>query len=141
MVPAIRGLTVWPWLPPVRFLQVLSRCHFLFAPYELDASPRVLAEALCLDVPLLVYRPILGGWKYVVPSTGVFFDHEEEVTAAASACMNGSFQPRSWYCAQHGPERAGQTLQSQMVQVDPGFKATGPLRLSYEINAQPGGKR
>ena len=56
-LPPIRGLTVWPWLPHHFFLQVLSRSRFLFVPNKLDASPRILAEALCLNIPLLKTPP------------------------------------------------------------------------------------
>jgi hypothetical protein len=106
----IEGLTVWPWLPYVRFLQVLSRSRFLFAPYAQDASPRVLAEALCLDVPLLVHREILGGWKYVTPTTGVFFEGADDVEEHARQCLNGVFAARAWYARHFGPARAGQAL-------------------------------
>ncbi|MGH8193623.1 MAG: hypothetical protein ACREQ8_04360 [Woeseiaceae bacterium] len=133
-IDAVRGLTFWRWLPYLRFLQVLARSRFLFVPNELDASPRILTEALCLDVPLLVHRPILGGWKYVQPATGVFFDREEEVTGAASHCLNGSFHPRSWYLAHHGPQRAGETLRLLIEELDPGFQAPGLLGLAYEFN-------
>ena len=73
----------------------------LFAPNLHDASPRVLAEAMCLNVPILVNRHILGGWKYVNDQTGAFFDNEDDVVGAfkgiLAAQAQGRLQPRGWY--------------------------------------------
>jgi hypothetical protein len=51
--------------------------RFLFVPNDADASAQVLAEALGLNVPLLMNRATLGGWHYLNRRTGVTF----EVTA------------------------------------------------------------
>ena len=40
-----------------------QQARFIFIPNEKDASPRVLTEALSLNVPALVNENILGGWK------------------------------------------------------------------------------
>lgn len=122
-VPRIAGLTVWPWMPYLRFLQVLSRCRFLFAPYGSDASPRVLAEALCLDVPLVVHRDILGGWKYVTSATGVFFNDADDVDASARSCLDGVLTPRAWYSERFGRAHAGAQLARLIRQIDPRFEA------------------
>ena len=57
---------------------------------------RALTEAIALDVPVLVNRQILGGWKYVGPETGRFFDDEDDVVNAFFDCLASSFQPRQW---------------------------------------------
>jgi glycosyltransferase involved in cell wall biosynthesis len=132
-IPVLPRLTASPWLPYERFLQVLADSRFLFVPNVLDASPRVLAEALCLDVPVLVNRALLGGWKYVAASTGVFFEDEQDVTQAAQRCLNASFRPRSWYLSQFGPQLAGLALRNLVKQIEPTFTATGPLGLSYAL--------
>src|SRR5205085_3104431 len=67
------GLTFSPQRPWAQFLAMLARARFLFVPNLLDASPKLLGEALCLNVPLVMNRGILGGWKYVNAFTGVFF--------------------------------------------------------------------
>lgn len=83
---------------------ILRACRVLFAPNLHDASPRVLAEAMCLNVPILVNRHILGGWKYVNNQTGAFFDSEDDVVEAfkgiLAAQADARLQPRQWYkCA------------------------------------------
>ena len=73
----------------------------LFAPNVHDASPRVLAEAMCLDVPILVNRHIVGGWKYVNSETGAFFDSVDNVVPAYMDMMarmqRGELHPREWF--------------------------------------------
>lgn len=132
------GLTVRPWLPYGRFLRFLAGSRFLFVPNEWDASPRVLAEALCLNIPILVNRALIGGWKYVAAATGRFFDDEHDVIAAAEQCLHRVFRPRSWYLSQFGPGPAGRKLLTLVRQIDPAFAGAGPLGLSYTLPAGGG---
>ena len=51
-----------------------SQARWAFLPQICDASPRVSTNALSMDIPLLMNRNIMGGWKYLVPGeTGEFF--------------------------------------------------------------------
>ncbi|MCA8968206.1 MAG: glycosyltransferase [Planctomycetes bacterium] len=137
--PGVPGLTIGPWLPRESFFDLLAQCRFLFAPYAQDASPRVLAEALCLDVPILVHEGILGGWKYVTKETGVFFADEHDVVAAARACLEESFDPRSWFRAHHGSRRAGLELAALLARVDASIDPEEPLGFSEScaLEAEP----
>ena len=92
------------WAAVVNVRLGICLCRVLFAPNLHDASPRVLAEAMCLDVPILVNRHILGGWKYVNNRTGAFFGGEDDVVEAFKGILavqeQGQMQPRQWYkCA------------------------------------------
>jgi hypothetical protein len=71
----------------------LAQARVAFFPNVLDASPVLLTEALCLDVPVVVNRRILGGWKYVRPDTGRFFTDQDDVTGAVAACLAGDGVP------------------------------------------------
>ncbi|MFI6284081.1 glycosyltransferase [Streptomyces sp. NPDC051018] len=104
---AIDGVRATGPLPWRRLLDVLAHARCLFVPAVEDASPRVLAEALCLDVPVVVNRAILGGWHYVNPFTGVFFDTEDDAVAAVERVLARGQRPRAWFTAHHGPFRAG----------------------------------
>lgn len=84
----------------------LRRCgrslrRVLFAPNIHDASPRVLVEGLSLNVPILVNRHILGGWKYVNNQTGSFFDSEDNVVEAfrdiQARQQQSQLRPREWF--------------------------------------------
>ncbi|MFE6834123.1 hypothetical protein ACFVFI_04670 [Streptomyces sp. NPDC057705] len=103
----IRGVRLVGPLPWRQLLAVIAGARCLFVPAVLDASPRVLAEALCLDVPVVVNREILGGWQYVNPFTGAFFDGEDDVVKTVRAVLGGGQRPRAWFSAHHGPARAG----------------------------------
>lgn len=112
-------LTVAPALPWAEFLAHLAGARFLFVPNARDPSPRVLAEALCLDVPVVVNRHILGGWKYVNAFTGAFFESATDVVAAVRKCLDRPHAARAWFSANHGPYRAGTRLLHLLGTVDP----------------------
>jgi hypothetical protein len=116
----IPGVTMTGPLPWARLLSVVAAARCLFVPAVLDASPRVLAEALCLDVPVVVNREILGGWHYVNAFTGTFFDDEHDVVAAVRGLGAGR-RPRAWFIAHHGPARAGARLLRLLRPLDDGL--------------------
>lgn len=52
----------------------ILQARWAFLPQICDASPRVSTQALSMNIPLLMNKNILGGWKYLVPGkTGEFF--------------------------------------------------------------------
>ena len=63
-------------LHQAEFWRTLAACRCLFVPNRYDASPRVIAEAIQLEVGVLVNAQILGGWKYVDSTNGALFDPE-----------------------------------------------------------------
>ena len=99
-----------PQLKWSEFLPVLAGSRVAFFPNTWEPSPRVIGEALCLDVPILVNRAILGGWKYVCPATGRFFTDEFDVVEAMESIRSGSLNPREWFCANYGRANAGPRL-------------------------------
>ncbi|KAL7555125.1 hypothetical protein ACHAWF_018760 [Thalassiosira exigua] len=57
-----------------KFFDYLAKARWAFLPQVCDASPRVSTQALSMNVPLLMNRNILGGWKYMREGeTGEFF--------------------------------------------------------------------
>jgi hypothetical protein len=129
----IPGLTVVPELPWPRFLAELSQTRALFVPNGPDASPRVLAEALSLDVPLVVHRAILGGWKYVTPWTGTFFEDERDIGAAMRACLAGSWRPSAWFRTHQGPYLAGRRLLRLLRSLDPTLRERSHVVLEHQL--------
>ena len=61
----------------------------------------MLAEAMSLDVPILVNRHIVGGWNYVPSETGAFFGSIEDVVPAfreiIDGLQRGDLHPREWF--------------------------------------------
>ncbi len=120
------------------FLGLLARARLLFVPNICDASPRLLAEALCLNVPLVVNRSILGGWKYVNRFTGVFFTNEKDITAAVQACCEQTVAPREWFRANYGPYLAGRRLFRLLTLVDSGISERSHVRIAeHEEESSP----
>lgn len=66
-----------------------------------DMFLQVLAEAMCLDVPILVNRNIVGGWKYVADETGEEFSTATEFVEALRRLRDpvrkARLKPREWY--------------------------------------------
>jgi glycosyltransferase involved in cell wall biosynthesis len=131
-LPFHRNLTVKGDVPHQQLLEYLYRSRLLFVPSIVDPSPRILAEALCLDVPILVHRQILGGWKYVNRSTGGFFQSEDDITQAAQQCLEEGFHPRRWFQANYGPILSGSRLSAFLQRLDPDINSTLSLRLARE---------
>src|SRR5262245_43444280 len=133
--PGVRFMSHLPWL---EFLAHLARARFLFVPNEWDASPRVSTEAPCLDVPVVVNRRILGGWKYLNVFTGTFFAGEDDVVPAVRACLQAPTSPRRWFQANHGPYLAGCRLLALLRSVDPTITERSHLGLAEQIDEPVG---
>jgi hypothetical protein len=104
-----------PFLPFHEFQKEMQKCKFLFVPNIADASPRVITEAMCYNMPVLVNHNIIGGWHNVVPGvTGEFFTDEFDVVPALKKITENydDYQARDWYCQNRGQEVAG----GQMLQ-------------------------
>jgi hypothetical protein len=104
-----------PQLRWSEMLQATAQSRIAFFPNCMDASPRALTEAIALDVPVLVNRQILGGWKYVEPETGRFFDDDDDVVSAFFDCLASSFQPRQWLLDHgYGQDGAARRLAAEL---------------------------
>jgi hypothetical protein len=131
---ALPEVVAEPFLPWPDFLARLARARFLLVPGGMDASPRVIAEALCLDVPVVVQRDILGGWKYVNAFTGAFFSDDADVSAVVGSCLARPPKPRRWFRANYGPYLAGQRLLRLLRSVDRSLTERSHLGLADGID-------
>ena len=138
-LPFHRNLTIVGDVPRRTALEYIGRSRIVFVPSLMDASPRLLAEALCMNVSILVNRDILGGWKYVNQSTGAFFDNEDDVAQAAAQCLSGPTEPRAWFRANYGPMRSSLRLSGFLHSLDGDMHPTASLRLAHEALAPPTG--
>jgi hypothetical protein len=109
-VPRHPLIEVTPELRWSDFLRCIAHSRVAFFPNSWDPSPRLLAEALCLDVPVLVNRHILGGWHYVCDTTGIFFSDEQSAVDGMMSLRSERFDPRNWYVANYGVRNAGPRL-------------------------------
>jgi len=115
---------VVPFLAYDAFQKEMQKCRFLFVPNVADASPRVITEAMCYNMPVLVNRNILGGWHYVEPGvSGEFFTSKNDVRPALrrlTTQMN-AYAPRRHFMRHHGKHRAGRRLAAFLKQHYPGL--------------------
>ena len=91
-----------------------QQSKFIFLPNIADASPRVLTEALCTNLPCLVNKNILGGWKYVNDKTGEFFNDEHDIGVSIQKLMkkieNNEYTPRKYFIENYTAIHAGKRL-------------------------------
>jgi len=106
-------IEVLPFLPWHEFQAKMRQCRFLFAPNTSDASPRVVTEAICWNMPVLVNENILGGWNNVVPGvTGEFFTTENDLPDALDKLTTryDEYEPRKWFIENRGKENCGPVM-------------------------------
>uniref|UniRef100_A0A6C0I522 Glycosyltransferase n=1 Tax=viral metagenome TaxID=1070528 RepID=A0A6C0I522_9ZZZZ len=111
---------VVPFLAFDEFQREMQKCRFLFVPNIADASPRVITEAICYDMPVLVNRNILGGWHYVEPGiTGEFFTSARDIVPALrklTTTHRNAYAPCRHFMRHHGKHRAGRRLAAFLKQ-------------------------
>ena len=108
------GMVIKDFMPQNEFFQQYKKCKFVFVPNRVDASPRILTEALCYNLPCLVNYDILGGWKYVTEETGEFFHNEEDFEASLRKLLNnlGKYTPSKYYRETYGKQTTGRQLRN-----------------------------
>jgi hypothetical protein len=99
-----------------KFIKNYNKCRFLFVPNITDASPRVVTEAMCYNLPIFMNIDILGGWKYVIPDeTGDFFNNDIGyfkpcLESFLDNLFKGVYHPRDFFIRNYGPENSGKRL-------------------------------
>ena len=78
----------------------------------MDASPRILAEGLCLNKPILLNKNIVGGWKYINDKTGEFFNDENDIDSSLQKIITNykNYTPRKYFSENYGPKTSGKIL-------------------------------
>ena len=109
---------VLPFLPYHEFQKELEKSKMLFVPNISDASPRVITEAMCYNIPVLVNYNILGGWHNVIPGvTGEFFTDETNIAEGIEKIINNynNYKPREWFIENRGKEKSGAILAEFLI--------------------------
>lgn len=116
-------------LPFIDFIKTLSNSRFtIISSYE-DASPRVITESLMVDTPVLVYKNIIGGWKYVSEDSGLFYD-ETNIKNKIKLLLSKQFYPREYFLKNYGIKNSGKKFRDFIVNIDPSFSKYKYLRFS-----------
>lgn len=87
------------WLEWGILQQKMHESKMLFIPNIFDASPRVIAECITKNVPVLMNKNILCGFKYINYETGEFFSDEHDITSALTKLINrlNTISPKTWW--------------------------------------------
>merc|ERR1712203_1250517 len=98
-----------------RFFDYVKQSRFLFLPQMHDASPRVATQALAFDVPLLMNRNLIGGWKYLTEKTGESFNDLGDFRESAQRLLRNVaagdvYTPRQWVTSHYGDQISGKRL-------------------------------
>ena len=109
-------MTVEDFMPKKKLIERYKQSRFIFLPNIVDASPRVLAEALCYDIPALVNKNILGGWKYIHDQTGEFFNNEHDFESSLKRLLrniqSNHYHPRDYFTSHYGNHSTGVQLKN-----------------------------
>lgn len=117
--PACEGkITQTFFLPQNEFLNYVQQSHFLFLPQVHDASPRVITQALSVNVPVLMNYHIMGGWKYVTERTGEYFHDLTDIRAAIQRLKDNrdKYEPRKYIDETTGDNISGPRLYKFVVE-------------------------
>lgn len=104
---------VVPFMDFHTFQSEMKKCKWLFVPNISDASPRVMTEAMCYNMPVLTNYNIIGGWHNVIPGvTGEFFTDENDMREGLDKLTKNydTYRAREWYCGNRGRNISGKQL-------------------------------
>jgi glycosyltransferase involved in cell wall biosynthesis len=104
-----------------QFIDKIKEAKFLFECAGSTASPRVVTESMALDLPVLLYQNIVGGWKYINSKTGELFvelnDFEEKLNILLKNYDN--YKPRKYIVDNYGVKNSGKKLLRFVKEVYP----------------------
>ena len=91
-----------------------DECKFLLLPNIHDASPRVITEAMNHNLPCLINRKLVGGWKYITPISGEFFDDENNFEENVDKIINNydNYTPRKYFIENYNVLKSGKILKN-----------------------------
>ena len=99
-------LEIVDWLDWHLLQQKMRESRMLFVPNIFDASPRVIAECMTKNLPVLMNINILCGFKYINYETGEFFNDEHDLTNALIKILSriNKISPKKWWDQNYGQE-------------------------------------
>ena len=107
-------MTTTKFIDWFKFIEKYNQSKFLFVPNINDASPRIITEALSSNIPILLNKNILGGWKYINEKTGEFFNNEKDFPKVLDKLLrkieNNEYEPRKYYIENYGIYNSGVKL-------------------------------
>jgi hypothetical protein len=94
---------------------------------EVDGSPRLITESLCLNKPVLLPIDLMQGWKYVTPESGEFYSGVHDVATSAMRLLSEWRRPCEWFHRHFGWLNASGQLFSVLRGLQPDLQASGNI--------------
>ena len=96
------------WVSKEEFPILMQNCKVLIVPSEKDNQPKILDQALLLNVPLAVNENLYGGKKLISERTGKLSSADNLAKYSEEMLQNlaGKTETRSWYLQHFGPYNA-----------------------------------
>lgn len=115
-------LEVVDWLDWHVLQEKMNESKILFVPNIYDASPRVIAECITKNLPVLMNRHILCGSKYINYETGEFFSDEIDLKTALTNLQNRIYKisPKNWWLNNYSQEKSQKNLHKFLADAFPG---------------------
>jgi glycosyltransferase involved in cell wall biosynthesis len=104
--------TIFQGILPAQVNEVLNRSKVEVLLTKIEGANRALSEAMSANVPVVVYKHIMGPRRTDVnPTTGMYADDGELPDVLTRAIESyQQFQPRAWYLQNSGYENSTSTL-------------------------------
>lgn len=103
------NIEIVDFMPYFEFQEKLRQSRHLFVPNIYDASPRVVAEALIKDIPVLMNKSIVCGSKYINHETGELFTDENDIRFALNSLLGkkDKISPKNWWKKNYSKKKMG----------------------------------
>lgn len=110
--------TIFQGISPIQVNEVLNRSKVKILLTKIEGANRALSEAMSANVPVLVYKHIMGPRRTDInPMTGVYADDDELPDALIRAIESYKrFEPREWYLQNSGYQNSTSTLNEALRQ-------------------------
>lgn len=118
-----------------KFIDKIKESKFLFECAGSTASPRVVTESMSLDLPVLLYQNIVGGWKYITSESGEFFDDLQDFEKKLNILRDNydKYTPRKYIVDNYGVEKSGKQLLDFVKKVYPELKLKEDKYLKFAV--------
>ena len=103
------NVTLTDFLSQDELIKSYQKSKFVFIPNKTDASPRVLTEAMCINLPALVNYNVVGGWKYINEKNGFLFKTLDDVKKGVTFILDklDNLTPRKEFIDNYGKINSG----------------------------------
>lgn len=114
-------ITVVDFLDFYKFQDKLKESKILFIPNIYDASPRIVAECIIKDIPVLMNQSIVCGSNYINDETGELFTDEHDIRFALTNLLGriDKISPKKWWSDNYSKKKSAKKLRDFLIKEYP----------------------